>query len=623
MNSIFSLLIGKLKIRIILLSILILSLSSHFLFAQEKISFVDSLTFHTPPWYGNLDAFHFSGNALKTKVNYKSKEKSPSWITHSMQCKSSMTWQGQISFHLASSLKKQWSILLFPFEEQTLENQKKKISYIALDMDASGILSLVFLSLVFSQDQSVEKHVDLSIIRTSSLKPFSPKSKYTLQWKVVLKNSNTWEFFLSKPNSIHSQLKKMGEIKFFDPTTPIQKPHWGIVTSLGKDAKSFFALETFEYYYDKKEKDNNFFLDLTQDGNDLIVSCLNPPNIDNASIQLLPSQSKLQTSVEENTIRIHPETDLDEGKYTLSLSFVKDNLGNIIPPKSFYFVLEDDKKTTDDNSETEFPLFSEIMICPQKGASEYIEVFNPYKHPINLNQYAFAKRNEGRIGRLYPLSESTQTIKAKSYIVITPWKDGVSRFFDVDPNSIIETKKFPSLPNSRGEILLVHKKSGKTLEELIYSLPKKVKKKDLEGCALERISFQKPSADPQNWLFVTPQQGYGSPTKENKNTQTSPCNTLLTDKDVKDPLTASIFILQQEQSNDLQVKLSLFSLTGDCLAQWNKDEALQICKKIQNQRKASILSLFPQKRGILHFEVQVVGKTPKYQFSFLLQAPKF
>lgn len=83
------------------------------------------------------------------------------------------------------------------------------------------------------------------------------------------------------------------------------------------------------------------------------------------------------------------------------------------------------------------------------------------------------------------------------------------------PLAFAEVGSMPSFNNDKGDVILLNE-SGKIIDELAYDASWHFKLIDNPaGVALERIDFNKPTQQSDNWHSASSSSGYGTPTYKN------------------------------------------------------------------------------------------------------------
>jgi len=211
----------------------------------------------------------------------------------------------------------------------------------------------------------------------------------------------------------------------------------------------------------------------------------------------------------------------EEGLYTL-------NIGNVSNCKSLF--LEDEIDAIFGiPSEVEIGdiIINEILFNPISPCVDYLEIYNRSDKVIDLSELMI-----GTIKESFPnppdtilktISNEGRILLPHSYMLISSDNDMVVSHYWTDDNlagidkslCFIETKEFPSFPNTEGRVIVCNK-FRKILDEVYYSEKMHY---DLlietKGVSLERISFEDESLDETNWHSASYNVNYGTPGYEN------------------------------------------------------------------------------------------------------------
>lgn len=211
----------------------------------------------------------------------------------------------------------------------------------------------------------------------------------------------------------------------------------------------------------------------------------------------------------------------EEGLYTL-------NIGNVSNCKSLFLENEIDA-IFGIPSEVEIGdiIINEILFNPISPCVDYLEIYNRSDKVIDLSELMI-----GTIKESFPnppdtilktISNDGRILLPHSYMLISSDNDMVVSHYWTDDNlagidkslCFIETKEFPSFPNTEGRVIVCNK-FRKILDEVYYSEKMHY---DLlvetKGVSLERISFENSSLDKTNWHSASYNVNYGTPGYEN------------------------------------------------------------------------------------------------------------
>ncbi|MEG1545744.1 MAG: lamin tail domain-containing protein [Bacteroides sp.] len=161
-------------------------------------------------------------------------------------------------------------------------------------------------------------------------------------------------------------------------------------------------------------------------------------------------------------------------------------------------------------------LFNEVLFDPRTGGSDYVELYNNSDNYIALHRLFFSSYNEeGKLTEGIMLSDSSRTFSPHSYLCFTTDASAICQQYTCSTHSIIECGKLPSLPDDKGNILLISP-TEEPIDRFIYTdKMHSALLHNKEGISLEKYYPSESSASANNWLSASSQCGGGTPGKEN------------------------------------------------------------------------------------------------------------
>jgi len=158
---------------------------------------------------------------------------------------------------------------------------------------------------------------------------------------------------------------------------------------------------------------------------------------------------------------------------------------------------------------------SEVLYNPVEGCPEFVELYNGGEHFIDLANYSLS------LGDVVapdpkPLSEASHLAQPGSYLVITPDPGLLAAHYSVPATgNWLQPEQFPLLTNSGAAIVLLNR-SGELIDEMEYSDDMHhLYLGDAQGVSLERLSFDRPASDRENWHSASAAAGYATPGRSN------------------------------------------------------------------------------------------------------------
>ena len=188
--------------------------------------------------------------------------------------------------------------------------------------------------------------------------------------------------------------------------------------------------------------------------------------------------------------------------YTVSVMGVSDCSGNITTSSSVDFVLG---ITPEDND----ILLSEVLFNPHTGSFDFVEIYNPSAtEHFELRGWQLARLDaDGEIDDPTSLADEGLVITPGAFLVFS---EAIIDYSLPSPNVWMEVA-VPSYSDDKGSVLLLNPSEEIVqrfdyLDDYHYDLLK-----DDEGVSLERVSYDNPANDPNNWRSAASTAGFATP----------------------------------------------------------------------------------------------------------------
>lgn len=162
-------------------------------------------------------------------------------------------------------------------------------------------------------------------------------------------------------------------------------------------------------------------------------------------------------------------------------------------------------------------VINELFFNPPAGGFDYIELYNRSNKIIDLHGVYLANRNStGNLINNLRVSYIPFLLFPGEYMVITEnLKWLMQNFMPPRDAMIMDITKLISMPDDKGNLVLTNE-NGLVLDEIQYDekwhfglIDKK------EGIALERIDYNKPTQNKDNWISAAALNSYGTPGYKN------------------------------------------------------------------------------------------------------------
>jgi hypothetical protein len=171
-------------------------------------------------------------------------------------------------------------------------------------------------------------------------------------------------------------------------------------------------------------------------------------------------------------------------------------------------------------------VINEILFNPPTGGNEYVEIYNKSDKAFDLRFLSITSRkpSDGSFNKLYELALTPLLLQPQEYLVITKSRDLVCSFFECRPTSAFaELSVMPSLANTSGVAVLINNQTNEIIDEFAYN--EKMHDAGIsnkKGISLERVSFNLPTDDPNNWHSASAASGFGTPGYQNSQYNPNP-----------------------------------------------------------------------------------------------------
>ncbi len=199
----------------------------------------------------------------------------------------------------------------------------------------------------------------------------------------------------------------------------------------------------------------------------------------------------------------------DGEEITLNLSDISDQNANVISSFEFKFIFYIPKPND--------LVINELLFDPHSGGSDFVEIYNRSDNEIDLINFSLARRDKttNELESILPVSDTHFDIQPQSYLAFTENKDGVMQFYlSQNEDGIIEIKDIPTY-DSDGTVVLLYNDSI-IIDEFTYSDAMHFELLDLtDGVSLERVNYNKPTQDVNNWHSASEFAGFATPAYKN------------------------------------------------------------------------------------------------------------
>ena len=163
-------------------------------------------------------------------------------------------------------------------------------------------------------------------------------------------------------------------------------------------------------------------------------------------------------------------------------------------------------------------MINEIMFNPVKDGYDYVELYNRSDHAVLLSGLLMANRNAtSDIAAIKILTKDSALLQPKTYCVVTANARWLKLNYTIpDEALVVDMSSLPSFPDDEGWVVLLRKYDSAIIDEVGYKADWHFRLlSNVQGVALERIDFDYPSQDQNNWSSASSTSNYGTPGYEN------------------------------------------------------------------------------------------------------------
>jgi len=196
--------------------------------------------------------------------------------------------------------------------------------------------------------------------------------------------------------------------------------------------------------------------------------------------------------------------------YQITVRLLKDCAGNVIGEEnSKTFALSEPAQEGD-------LLINELLYNPITSGGDFVEIYNHSSKYINLKGWMIANGSAEMPANVKVITSDHLLIAPQQYLILTEESDVVAADY---PRGIMENffqvSSLPSFPNDRQGVVLLN---ADTLVYDYFQYESDMQNDlldDDKGVSLERISFDDPTNDQDNWHSAARSVGFATPGYEN------------------------------------------------------------------------------------------------------------
>ncbi len=198
--------------------------------------------------------------------------------------------------------------------------------------------------------------------------------------------------------------------------------------------------------------------------------------------------------------------------YTLEVSNTWDCMANINEPNTVRFAVPEEAAAFD-------IVINEVLFNPIDDGVDYIELYNRSDKCIDMQNLVFAVKDEysGLITSTKEISTKGFLLFPKDYLVLTSSKEKVlEQYYTNNANAFISPDiQLPTMANDKGRIILMSK-GNIVIDDFSYNEDMQFALlTSFDGVSLERINYNFPTTNVDNWHSAAESVGFGTPGLQN------------------------------------------------------------------------------------------------------------
>lgn len=214
--------------------------------------------------------------------------------------------------------------------------------------------------------------------------------------------------------------------------------------------------------------------------------------------------------LDATSVRLQFDVSFREGEiYTLSVSDVANCSGNLIEVGAevrFGIPLAIGASEI---------LINEILFDPIAPGVDYVELYNPTEKSFDLTELKLGVIKESFPNPpdtvLKEITADARLMMPHAYLLLSTDGFTVAEQYDCVLGDHVDMSSFPSYPNAGGVALLMSRQ-GVVVDQMTYSPSMHYPLlKETKGVALERVSWEVPSMQPDNWHSAAEATRFGTP----------------------------------------------------------------------------------------------------------------
>jgi hypothetical protein len=162
-------------------------------------------------------------------------------------------------------------------------------------------------------------------------------------------------------------------------------------------------------------------------------------------------------------------------------------------------------------------VINEVLFNPKPGAVDWVEIYNRSNKVFHLREIYIANRSSATnaLGSIKQITTQLIDIFPGDFFIISENDALVKQNYVVRNTDNFINVSMPSYPDDKGVVVLLNAQ-GRIVDELSYSAKWHFALIDnAEGISLERVDYNKPTQNADNWHSAASTAGFGTPSYQN------------------------------------------------------------------------------------------------------------
>lgn len=167
-------------------------------------------------------------------------------------------------------------------------------------------------------------------------------------------------------------------------------------------------------------------------------------------------------------------------------------------------------------------IVNELLFNPKSGGKDFIELYNNSDFTIDLSTLFLVEIDDlGQYLKVIPIEKENRLLPPQNFLLLSEDTSNICQFYTCGTINCIKKQlsKLPTMADSEGRFLLVNQQDL-IIDSLYYTEKWHLNLiSNKEGISLERISYQSPTQNSNNWFSASNLTGNATPGRINSQIQ--------------------------------------------------------------------------------------------------------